>query len=79
MHESPQDAFLAALVDSVRSRSEVQTAALGASLQRRCWPGGIADRSEPAALPWVRRWGPTRLTPLPPECTCAEGRCLTCN
>jgi hypothetical protein len=79
MHESPQDALLVALIDSVRSRSDVQTAALGASLQRRCWPGGTADRSEPAALPWVRRWGPAQLTPPPPECSCAVGRCHVCN
>lgn len=79
MHESPQDALLVALIDSVRTRSDVQTAALGASLQRRSWPGGIADRSEPAALPWVRRWGPAQLTPQPPECVCVTGRCPICN
>ena len=79
MHESPQDALLVALIDSVRSRSDVQTAALGASLQRRCWPGGTADRSEPAALPWVRRWGPAQITPAPHECSCAAGRCTVCN
>ena len=79
MHESPQDALLVALIDSVRSRSDVQTAALGASLQRRCWPGGTADRTEPAALPWVRRWGPAQITPRPPECSCAMGRCPVCN
>jgi hypothetical protein len=79
MHESPHDALLVALIDSVRSRSDVQTAALGASLQRRCWPGGTADRSEPAALPWVRRWGPAQITPASPECSCAVGRCSVCN
>lgn len=79
MHESPQDAFLAAIVDSVRTRSQIQTAALGASLERRCWPGGTADRSEPAALPWVRRWGPARVTPSLPACGCAAGRCPVCN
>ena len=79
MHESPQDALLVALIDAVRSRSDVQTAALGASLQRRCWPGGTADRTEPAALPWVRRWGPAQVTPQPLECSCAVGRCPLCN
>ena len=79
MHESPQEALLVALIDSVRSRSEVQTAALGASLQRRCWPGGTADRTEPAALPWVRRWGPAQVRPQPEECSCALGRCGICN
>jgi hypothetical protein len=79
MHESPQDAFLAAIVESVRTRSQIQTAALSASLERRCWPGGTADTTEPAALPWVRRWGPTRMTPSLPACGCADGRCNVCN
>ena len=79
MHESPQDAFLAAIVESVRTRSQVQAAALEASLERRCWPGGTADHVEPGALPWVRRWGPTRMAPALPECGCAEGRCRVCN
>ena len=79
MHESPQDAFVVAIVESVRTRSSIQTAALEASLERRCWPGGTADRSDPGALPWVRRWGPTRMAPAPPDCGCAEGRCHVCN
>lgn len=28
------------------------------TMMRRCWPGGAADRSDPVALEWVRRWSP---------------------
>ena len=79
MAEPFQDALLVALIESVSSRGPVQTDALAASLERRSWPGGTADRSDPAALPWVRRLGPVRLTPVPPECSCATGRCALCN
>ena len=43
-----------------------------------CWPGG-GDRTEPAAVAWLRGWGPRR-SPAPlPRCGCAAGRCATCN
>lgn len=37
------------------------------------------DRTEPAALEWVRRWGPAPHGAALPECSCAAGRCVTCN
>jgi hypothetical protein len=43
------------------------------------WPGGLADRTEPAALPWVRRWRPGRACVSVPACACAAGRCPICN
>ena len=45
----------------------------------RLMPGGSADRTEPAALEWVRRWGPGRLTASPLDCSCEQGRCAVCN
>jgi hypothetical protein len=47
-------------------------------LADRCWPGG-ADRTEPAALEWLRRWGPRAAQPLPLACECRAGRCELCN
>lgn len=44
-----------------------------------CWPGGTADRSEPAALPWLRRWHPERAGTVIPACSCAAGHCDLCN
>lgn len=49
------------------------------TLATTCWPGGTADRTEPIALEWVRRWRPARAAVALPECTCASGRCAICN
>jgi hypothetical protein len=45
----------------------------------RCWPAGLADRSDPAALEWLRRWRPARSLSALPACSCAAGRCMVCN
>jgi hypothetical protein len=79
MERPPEYQPIVAHISSVRTRSSVHTTALTAALVRRCWPGGVADRSEPTALPWVERWGSANLTPAPRPCTCADGRCLVCN
>lgn len=47
-------------------------------LLSRCWPSG-GDRSEPAAIKWLREWGPSRAVLGPLECNCAAGRCAVCN
>ena len=39
----------------------------------------ISDRSFPPALQWVRRWYPLRAAAMLPDCSCASGRCFTCN
>jgi hypothetical protein len=44
-----------------------------------CWPGGPADRSDPGALAWVRRWRPARAAAALPVCSCAHGNCAVCN
>jgi hypothetical protein len=79
MHEPHPYALMSAIVEAIATRTPAEADALSGALERRCWPGGLEDRSDPAALPWVKRWGPTRLTPVPPACSCAEGRCSLCN
>ena len=44
-----------------------------------CWPGGQHDRYNPAAVPWVREWGPLRAGAAVPVCTCMSGFCEVCN
>jgi hypothetical protein len=44
-----------------------------------CWPGGTADRIEPGALAWVRRWRPARTSGTLPKCSCGAGHCAVCN
>ncbi len=79
MEEHTHAAFVAALIGSIASRTDVEARALTRELERRSWPGGTADRTEPPALEWVRRWGPGRLTASPLDCSCVEGRCAVCN
>jgi hypothetical protein len=50
-----------------------------ASVLMACWPGGMQDRSERAALQWVRRWHPARAAMPVPACSCVTGRCAVCN
>lgn len=47
--------------------------------QRVLRAAAAADRSEPAAREWVRRWRPQPASVALPECSCAQGRCATCN
>ena len=49
-----------------------------AGLVGRLWPRA-SDATQPAALAWVRAWGPARLTAPAAECVCAAGRCRWCN
>jgi hypothetical protein len=50
-----------------------------ATLHARLYGAG-SDRLEPAALPWVRSWGPRRVVARPPACSCAASRrCSTCG
>jgi len=65
-------------IAAVAARDEATTASLIARIRAQCWPGG-ADRSEPAALAWVRRWGPRAPGTALPACGCAGGRCGVCN
>ena len=79
MEGPPDPALVTAHIYTIASRSRRDTDRLLVDLSRRSWPGGSADRSEPAALEWVRRWGPGRLTASPLDCSCEQGRCAVCN
>lgn len=72
----PDPQVVAALVRSVHIPG-VQEGVL-ARLVSQSWPGG-PDRANPAALDWVRRWGPSRMGSELPGCSCLAGRCATCN
>lgn len=48
-------------------------------LEAACWPGGSADRAEPAAMEWLSRWHPARAAAATPICACATGHCPICN
>ena len=79
MSDHRRDDDLAAAIESIATRSHTDTTRLLVTLGRTCWPRGIADRTEPPALEWVRRWGPARLTAATLDCSCSEGRCAVCN
>jgi hypothetical protein len=79
MDGNTDPAFVAAHIAAISARSPRDADALILHLGRRSWPGGSADRSEPGALEWVRRWGPGRLTASPLDCSCEQGRCAVCN
>jgi hypothetical protein len=68
-----------AIVEAIAGRTAHDTQRLSSRLHAYCWPGGVGDRTEPGALDWVRRWGPSRLTSEPLACSCAQGRCAVCN
>jgi hypothetical protein len=70
---------VAAIVASIERRSAKDTRLLSSRLLDGCWPGGVGDRTDPPALDWVRRWGPSRLTAEPLSCSCLQGRCAVCN
>jgi hypothetical protein len=75
----PDDDALAAHIESIAARNDFTAGRLARMLARHAWPGGGSDHHSPAAVEWVRRWGPRGLTPLAPECSCAQGRCAVCN
>jgi hypothetical protein len=80
MDEAPRHDLVAAVVEAIDERTDSQTDFIMAALVRGAWPGGIGDRVEPAALEWVKRWGPAGTTPaLLEDCSCAAGRCGVCN
>ncbi len=79
MDEPSRDEFLASLIESIATRSESASRRFGRALLQRSWPGGAGDRTEPGALAWLRHWGPHGSAPLPPACSCPDGRCVVCN
>jgi hypothetical protein len=81
MPDDPRDARDRLIADHIRSilaRAEPDSRRLAAAMVHSCWPAG-GDRTEPAAIEWVRGWGPRGLAFLPVTCSCAAGRCRICN
>jgi hypothetical protein len=66
-------------IEAIAERSPSAGDRLATMLLLRSWPGGSADRTEPAALGWLRRWGPARMAEGALSCSCATGRCAVCN
>lgn len=80
MSEEPRNDLVAAIVETIDERTSDQTTFLTAALVRGAWPGGISDGVQPAALEWVKRWGPARIEHRYLDaCSCVEGRCGVCN
>jgi len=71
--------FIREHVEATASRDEREKRTVLARIAIVCWPGGTADRTEPGALPWIRRWLPGEATLALPQCSCAGGRCTMCN
>ena len=65
-------------IASIAARSDADTARLAAMMQRACWPGG-GDRTERAAVAWLKRWRPSSGGAPRIVCGCAQGRCALCN
>lgn len=65
-------------IDRVTHGDELADLRLSAAT-RECWPGGSEDRTEPAALYWLRQWRPAQALATLPACSCAAGRCAICN
>jgi hypothetical protein len=66
-------------IQSLAARKQGESTQLALRIGRYCWPGGPADRTEPGARDWVRRWGPRGIVPTRARCSCADGRCAVCN
>jgi hypothetical protein len=80
MHDQPRPALVAALVEAIDARAGHETDRFARALLSGAWPGGHADRSDPMATEWVRRWGPARMRrSYMDDCSCVHGRCAVCN
>jgi hypothetical protein len=73
------DDSIEAHIAAAAGRTERETRRLTSRVVARCWPGGGADRTEPAALAWISRWHPARAAAALPACSCSAGRCPVCN
>ena len=76
---NPLRARAEAHIAAMARRTPADHERLAEILAGRCWPAGGADRTDPAARGWVRRWGRTSVHAVVLECTCAHGSCAVCN
>jgi hypothetical protein len=66
-------------IDSAAPRSGKDTERLAALIVSACWPGGSEDRTQRAALDWLRQWRPDQIAAELPACSCPTGHCVLCN
>jgi len=66
-------------IDSAAPGGGTESRRLAALILSACWPGGPEDRTERAALDWLRRWRPEQINAELPACSCSSGRCVLCN
>ena len=71
-------ASVIAHIDAISRQGVDDAERIAATMLRHCWPGG-ADRTEPGAREWVRRWRPSRGAVVAHACTCSQGACPVCN
>jgi hypothetical protein len=67
------------LIADIATRTDAQTRELARALASRCWPVRTADRAEPTAAQWLRRWTPKPIPLTRPVCSCGQGHCPVCN
>jgi hypothetical protein len=79
MDDQRRDFPIATHVEAIAARTAAESTRVADRLLGRSWPGGPADRSERAALDWLRRWRPRGPAVPAPICGCATGRCVVCN
>jgi hypothetical protein len=73
-----QQAYVAALVESIETRPHVFVEHLTAALMQRCWPLGD-DRDVPRGALRLVGGLPETFSIVPPTCRCDEGHCPLCN
>jgi len=73
-----EQAYVAALVESIETRPHVFVEHLTAALVQRCWPLGD-DRDVPQGALSLHDGLPETYRIVPPRCRCDEGRCPFCN
>ena len=64
-------------IDSAAPRGGSESRRLAALILSACWPGGLEDRTERAALDWLRRWRPEQIHAELPTCSCSTGMIST--
>jgi hypothetical protein len=74
-----RDFPLAAHVESISARSHDEASRIARVLVGRSWPGGAGDRTDRAALDWVRQWRPLAGGTANVACGCETGCCTVCN
>jgi hypothetical protein len=73
-HEDP----IGVHIGWIANRSEHDARRFAAAVAERCWTES-SEGSVPAALEWLRQWGPRGVVPAAPTCSCRVGRCTLCN